>query len=228
MTINEKIILDEGDPDSLEQENILVEQLKLKDQGAWATVNRLYRDRLQTTISKSLSKYNLPSDRLDDIEQKTWFTAFKKINEFTVDRKEGFYHWLCTIQYNYVRNLSREPNPLSIEVETDEGVETFLPSDDTANVEEAIISRETKREIFSAINLVLDDLPAHHREIVLRRIMWKDEPQALAEEYGVKIQTVYQIVTNAKKKIRNYLLAPDLFLRVNNDRMGEEARTWNK
>lgn len=227
MTMTDTNFPNEGDPDSLEQEFILVKHLKSKDQGAWGRAMTLYQERLLTFIAKSLSKYNLPKDRVDDIAQKTWVTAFKKINNFKVERKEGFFHWLCTIQYNMVRNLSRKPNHFSTDAETADGMERNLPSNDGNNVEDEIISRETRREIFSSINLVLGDLPKHHREIVLRRLLWKDDPKALATEYGIKIQTVYQIVTNAKKKLRNYLLAPDLFLRVNNDRMGEDARRWN-
>lgn len=217
----------EQEADSLEQEFILLEQLKGKDQRAWGRAMALYQRRLQVSIGRSLSKYSLPHDRVDDIEQKTWVTAFKKIDKFKVERKDGFYHWLCTIQYNMVRNLSREPNHFSTDAETDDGIERDLPSDGSNNVEDQIISRETKREIFSSVNLVLGDLPKHHREIVLRRLLWKDDPKTMATEYGIKIQTVYQIVTNAKKKLRNYLLAPDLFLRVSNDRLGEDAQRWN-
>lgn len=206
------------------EEGDFIQRLKAHDPEAWDLLKREYSTPyLAQVILGTLAKYHLPIDQTDDIEQKTWITAYTRIDSFVFQQKGGLFYWLCGIQRNHVRNLQREPQHLPIEIadmaETDES--------SIRSVENQIISRERKREVLSALDLALEDLSPTHREIVLRRLVWKESVGDLAEVYGLKLATISQIVWSAKKKLSSYLLAHELFFSVQNNKMGEAAKQWN-
>lgn len=218
----------------LEIENpAFIQRLQDKEQGAWAMLICCYKPYLQTVIRHSLAKYMLTDDHLDDIEQKTWITAHEKIDVFQLKQKGGLLHWLCAIERNHVRNLKREPSHLSIDSLENEHEDNLIVdqpdrNENVRSVENEVISRERKRELLSALDLVLEDLSQPRREIVLRRLIFKDDVSDLAQEYHLSPDVVSQIVWNAKKKLSNYLLAPDLFFRVQNNKTGEAAKKWTQ
>jgi RNA polymerase sigma factor (sigma-70 family) len=217
----------------LEQERGFVMRLKRRnppDTEAWHHLLVHYGPYLRRCIRFTLTKFNLPLDRADDIEQATWITAYTRVNEFDPIRKNSLRRWLDGIQQNHIRNLSRERNPLSIDEEpedSDANFAEYLADARTPNPEQEFISDETRREILSALDLALQELPARDREIVMRRLLRKESIEHLAQDYHLKPQTVYQIMSNTKKKLRNYLLAPDLFFRVQTG-TGKESQTWQK
>lgn len=219
--------------DDLTQERVFVARLKCKeppDAEAWKQLLGEYQSPLHTAIRRSLAKYSLPADRLDDIEQKTWVTAYHKIEAFEPQGPNALRNWLGTIQHNHVRNLSRQRNPVSMDAHDPETDQAAPQYEDTAarNPESEFIQDETRREIWSALELALQALSARDREIVLRRLLWQDDVQQLADAYHLKPQTIYQITTNTKKKLQSYLLAPDLFFRVQTNRAGKESKAWRK
>jgi RNA polymerase sigma factor (sigma-70 family) len=215
--------------------NVFIEHLRNKNPAAWAIFFKEHRNNLRKVIGQSLSKYNVPYDRVDDIEQKAWLTAYQKIDQFEQERDGGLFGWLCLIQFNHVRNLSREVMVDTLddgdgERGDDEPTASMpaLRGEELRHVESEIISRETRREVYSALDLVLQDLSAHHREIALRRILWKEDANELAEQYGLKVETIYQISSRAKRRLRDYLLAPDLFFRAHSDKTGKDTTPWKK
>ncbi len=221
---------DDG-PADFEREKALVEQLKQKNPEAWKEFTTQYQPRLKKAIRRSLTKYRLPLDRQDDIEQKTWVTVIQKLYKFEPKQRDSLYYWLVTIQRNHVRNLSREPMPVNIE-ETTVEAEGELPSHfqvaSSHNPESEFINAENHREIWSALEMALQTLTPRDREIMVERLVYKKEVEALANLYKVKPQTIYQITANVKRKIANYLLASELFLRVYSDRTGKESKQWKK
>ncbi len=208
-----------------------LKQVNPADAEAWQTFTAMFQPRLRGTIVSTLRKYHLPIDRLDDIEQKTWMTAFTKMAEFELRGKNSLKNWLLTIQYNHVRNLSRQPNPISFEAplnaEIDLTLADQLADDQSPDPEQEIISNETRREIWSALELALGELSLRDQEIVSRRLISKEAIEILALDYNLKKQSVYQIISGTKKKLRSYLLAPDLFFRVS-DRTDKESTAWQK
>ncbi len=221
----------DDDAREFERERWLVERLKRTnppDSEAWKELLVEYRPILRQRIHYTLMCYHLPADRMDDIEQKTWVTVYTRIHEFVPQRRHSLRKWLDNIQFNHIRNHSREVEPLSFDAPAEQaGAELAEQVEDTsaANPEHELISRETRREILSALDLALQELAPRDREIVLRRLLRKENVDQLAKEYQLQPQTIYQITSNTKKKLRNYLLAPDLFFRV---QAGKETRTWKK
>lgn len=221
---------DDG-PADFEREKALVEKLKQKDPEAWKQFAGQYQPRLKKAIRRSLAKYRLPMDRQDDIEQKTWVTVIQKLYKFEPKHRDSLYYWLVTIQRNHVRNLSREPTPVNIEESTVEA-EGELPSHfqvaSAHNPESEFINAENDREIWSALEMALQTLSPREREIMTERLVHKKDVEELATLYNVKAQTIYQITANVKRKIANYLMASELFLRVYSDRTGKESKQWKK
>lgn len=221
----------EDDRFDLEKERGFVARLKRRsppDAEAWHYLLVNYGPYLRRCIRYTLAKFNLPADRADDIEQATWITAYMRIAEFEPIRKNSLRRWLDGVQQNHIRNLSRERNPLSIDdepEETDAQYIEYLADGRAPNPEQEYISAETRREILSALDLALQELSARDREIVVRRLMRKESIDQLAQDYHLKPQTVYQIMSTTKKKLRSYLLAPDLFFRV---QTGKESGLYAK
>lgn len=209
-----------------------LKQVNPHDSEAWKEFLVMYRPTLKATIIGTLLKYHLPTDRLDDVEQKTWLTAYTRIHTFELRRKNSLRNWLLTIQRNHVRNLSRQPNPVSIDEQispaADFTVGDQLPDDTAPDPEEEMISDETRREIWSALELALGELSLRDQEIVSRRLIHKESIETLAQDYQLKTQSIYQIISNTKKKLRSYLLAPDLFFRITSDRTDKESAPWQK
>lgn len=201
-----------------------LEQLRRKDRETWEQVISHNWTAMHEMVSRTLVRFRLSTDIADDVTQRTWMKAIEIINSFTMTRHDSFGRWLWKIQYNYVRNLSREPEPHSVEEEGFD-LETYLhqepgKTDEMRRVENEIIYRETRREILAAIDLVVEDLPPHHREIVLARLVRREQPSKLAEMYNLKPSTVYQVVSDAKRKLSSYLQTPALFLPVYNSKLG--------
>jgi RNA polymerase sigma factor (sigma-70 family) len=218
---------EEVGPFDLEREKALVERLKRKEPEAWKAFITTYRLRLQGKIGRSLSAAHLPQDCLDDIEQKTWLTAWLKIDGFTPLHPDSVFHWLCSIQRNHIRNLRRER--VAVHIEESEGeLPAHLHPHHTPSPESEVIHQENQREIWLAFEMALQTLTPREREIIAQRFILRTDVETLAAVYNVKVQTIYQIVANSKRKIRNYIQASDLFLRVHTDRTGKESKTWKK
>jgi RNA polymerase sigma factor (sigma-70 family) len=218
-------------PYDLEREATLVEKLKQREPEAWKHFTATYQTRLQSAISRSLAKYRLPLDRQDDIEQKTWMTVFQKIDSFVPEHRDSLYYWLVKIQHNHVRNLHREPVAVDIEenhVEAEGELPAHFHANNAHNPEAEFIQKENRQETWQALEMALQSLTAREREIIMRRLVHKEDVEMLAAIYNVKVQTIYQITANTKRKIGNYLLASDLFLRAHSDRTGKESKTWKK
>ena len=62
---------------------------------------------MKRDILNSLRKRRLPDEWLGDIEQETWLTAIKRIEDFVWESEEKFYHWLRVISLNHLRRYQR-------------------------------------------------------------------------------------------------------------------------
>src|SRR5262245_40347388 len=87
-----------------------VERLKSLETSAWDELMKMYSDELRTDNEKSVRKRGAPLDTASDIEQETWLTAVRKINEFQWDAADKLYHWLRVIALNHIRMMMRRPN----------------------------------------------------------------------------------------------------------------------
>ena len=221
----------EDDQFDLEWEKEFVARLVGKEAEAWKFFVDTYRPRLREAIRKSLSKHRLAPDAQDDIEQKTWMTVFTKIHRFQPKHKDSLFHWLVSIQYNHIRNLNREPDPIEIEeslVESEGELPASLHTDFSVNPEAHLLRDEKRREFMQAFDTAIQTLTPREQEIVVLRLIKKKDVETVAQLYNLQPQTIYQMTSTIKRKLRNYLLASELFLRAKSHQTGKESKTWKQ
>ena len=177
--------------------------------------------------SSSLFKFQMSVDNYAaEIEQETWHTAVHTIKQFAPRERHSLRNWLWTIQYNHVRNLHRKQIPDPIE---DEMLDVLM-SDEARppSPEQTFIEHETRRELLSALDIVLEMLQPHHREIFLLRLRKQIPVETLAQLYGLQPQTIYQIISNARKKIDDYFSVAEFFRNAQRTKTGEKKRSWRQ
>ncbi|MBZ0276899.1 MAG: sigma-70 family RNA polymerase sigma factor [Anaerolineae bacterium] len=190
------------------------ELLKKLDDDAWDSLIgkfalRLYED-IQASLLARSSFYHDLDAICKDVAQKTWLTAMKRIGVLEWQGEEHLYHWLRVIAYFHVRNYVRRHKP-----------ETYLDELDDQELDHFIHdhrlygdnpeSEALRQERMLVFNQALRELDARDREIFMRRVVLGEKPRELALRYGLKPETVSQILFRAKQKLQNSLILNHLF-----------------
>lgn len=198
----------------LEGEALLI-ALQAGNEQAWDHVLRLYARELRTHINQSLRKRNIPPEWADDIEQDTWITAVKKIEEFTWQGEDKLYNWLRTIAFQHVRTLHRklrENGPsfdaMEANVENELALDLFCYTNGVFQdgPETGVALRDTLRAVEGALKY----LKPQSREILIRRLLWRETPAEMAADYGIPPEKISGILFRAKETLRTQLSAIDL------------------
>ncbi len=186
---------------------LLIERLKTNEPDAWDELLSLHAPNLRRTIAGSLRKRGLSRDCADDIEQETWLTAVKRIGEFEADSDDRLLHWLRAIALNHVRNMQRkEREAISFEevdasensINLDHLLFTYGLSHNT--LEDEVILRER----LSTVDKAMQTLKPNDREILIKRLMWEQKPEQLAEQYpSLKPRSISQTILRTKLTIRS-------------------------
>ena len=193
-----------------------VERLKRMEQTSWNSLMRFYAYELRNEINVSLRKRGLPSEWVDDIEQEMWMTAVKQIKDFQWQERGKLYNWLRSISTKHVQTLRRKvkENVTSID-ENEYQVEEELSIDFLLYINGAVEdSAETQvllRENMRIIESALQYLKPREREIMIRRLLLRETPQQMAEDYGVKPETISVILHRAKATLRSHIAAMGYF-----------------
>jgi RNA polymerase sigma factor (sigma-70 family) len=192
-----------------------IERLRRCDSQVWEIVLRSYATELRRDIGISLKKRSLPDEWTDDVEQETWCTAVRKIDTFVWQGESEFYKWLRSIARHHVQTLRYKTKAHTSWEAMDEGPDDTLPLDlflyvnglfdDSPEIEISL------RETMAALDGALRRLKPREREILLRRLVWRDTPQSMAVDYGVKPETISVILSRAKEFIRIHLAAMEFF-----------------
>jgi len=190
--------------------------LKNFDEEAWSFLMSYYSADLRRDITQSLRKRGLALDKVDDIEQETWLTAVEQISDFVWQNESKFYNWLRKISFQHVRTLRRKTKENEISLQSvNDRVENALSLDIFLYVnglvgdspENEVLLRETLKALDSALRY----LKPREREIVLRRLLYRETPRAMAADYNLKPETISVILTRAKHAIRAQMSALGFF-----------------
>jgi RNA polymerase sigma factor (sigma-70 family) len=195
----------------LEGPQLLV-ALQAGNEEAWDTILRLYAKDLRVHIGQSLRKYSIPPEWVDDIEQDTWITAVKKIEEFEWQGEDKLYHWLRSIAFQHVRTLNRklkETGPsfdaMKDNIDNELALDLFCYANGV--FEESPETSVTLKDTLSAIEAAMHHLKPRAREILVRRLIWRETPAEMAADYGISPEKISGILFRAKETLRVQLTA---------------------
>jgi len=190
-----------------------VNQLKVWDNRAWEILLHNHARDLRRDITISLRKRQLSTDWVDDIQQETWMTVVKEIDKFDWQGEDKFYNWLRSIARYHIQTLNHKVkhNAISFDEIEDNAVENGLSLDlfmyvhglvgDSPENEVAL------RESMMALDTALQRLKPREREIVMRRLIWRETPKEMAADYGVKPESISMILARAKDTIQVHMAA---------------------
>lgn len=183
-------------------------RLKSYNEEAWNQLFNDYATELNIGIARSLSKVDLPGDRVDDIAQETWHTAIEQIHDFKWQGEDKLYHWLRSISFNHVRTLRRKISSREISIEDTLQSEGDIDIDifpdlynQSEETPETILLRTQQMELF---NSALLQLKPRDQEILTRHL-YGETPAQIALLYGIKPASVSMVLFRAKTIIRTLL-----------------------
>lgn len=200
------------------EKRTLIENLKAGDQEAWGMLYTTCGPQLRRAISKSLARYELSSSFQGDIEHEVWHVFKAQINDFEWLGEDKLNNMLASIAHKRVLTL-RNKEKIHRTTSLDEFAEREHSTDYlhyqnhlyTESAEDRAEREELRSQLLVVLDRALRELSARDREIVVARLILKEQPSDLARRYNMKITNVYQVVNRAKKTMRAYLLAMGLF-----------------
>lgn len=136
----------------------------------------------------------------EELVQETFVGAVKSINNF--EGRSSYYTWLYAILRNKFRSWLRKKDrkPVSLERTAGEeegwGVDEFL-EDDQPDAEKTLIRREEVHHVRAA----LDELPPHHRDVLVLRYLEDMNYQDIADTLECSLGTVKSRIHYALKKV---------------------------
>jgi DNA-directed RNA polymerase specialized sigma24 family protein len=83
---------------------LFFQRLQRHDAAAWDELVGVYSLPLQRHIIQSLLSRNLPSDLVDDVEQQTWLTAVRLIEDFVWQNEAKLYDWFRVIATFHIKH----------------------------------------------------------------------------------------------------------------------------
>jgi RNA polymerase sigma factor (sigma-70 family) len=190
-----------------------VSQLKNREEDAWDILLKYYSEDLRRDILSSLRKRRLPEEWLGDIEQETWLTAIKRIEDFVWESEDKFYNWLRVISLNHLRRYQRvEGRAVSLADSEDGDVQEELENfvDAWQSYEMSVEDQTELKEIYAALDTALRTLKPREQEILLHWLAGK-KPRELALMYDIQASSVSMVLMRAKDKIRTTLKNNSLF-----------------
>ncbi len=190
-----------------------VNQLKVWDNRAWEILLQHHARDLRRDITISLRKRQLSTDWVEDIQQETWMTVVKEIDKFDWQGEDKFYNWLRSIARHHIQTLNHKVkhNAISFDEIEDNAVENGLSLDLFMYVHglvgESPENEVAMRESMVALDAALQRLKPREREIVMRRLIWRETPKEMAADYGVKPESISMILARAKDTIQVHMAA---------------------
>lgn len=200
------------------EKRTLIENLKAGDQEAWGMLYTMCGPQLRKAIGKSLARYELSPTFQGDIEHEVWHVFKAQINDFEWLGEDKLNNMLTSIAHKRVLTL-RNKEKMHRTSSLDEFAERESSADYlhyqnhlyTESAEDRAERDELRGQLLVVLDRALRELSARDREIVVARLILKEQPSDLARRYNMKITNVYQVVNRAKKTMRAYLLAMGLF-----------------
>ncbi len=164
------------------------------DRRTFTELTERYQDRLLNFIYRMIGD----RDRAEDLVQETFVRVYRHLHRF--DQSKKFSTWAYTIASNLakneLRNRSRNPLVLFQAIKTSwEADHRPLEWEDNTYRPDDLFRKRHLREL---VEKVVDDLPAHHREVFLLREMEGKTYEEIAEITGVNLGTVKSRLNRAR------------------------------
>lgn len=193
---------------SVRDDHDLVQRVQAGDSAAFRALFDKYHRR---AFAVAMGVVKNEDDALDAV-QETFVKVHRSIHKF--EGSSSFYTWLYRIVMNvsidHVRRTSRRKNLDFDERTLHEGSEVagdgaLVPTVTDANPGKAIL----RRELGSALQSALQELPEHHRAVIVLREIEGMSYEEMAEALDVPKGTIMSRLFHARKKMQT-ALAPYL------------------
>ncbi len=161
-------------------------------------------DRYQGRLTSAIRTKVACSGIADDIVQDAFVRAFNNLHSFRSD--SGFYTWLYRIALNSRRYYMKNRHRIS---SLDETYETCQPAGRSSCVDavEGPLACLERTEDCHAVNLAMQRLDTHHREILRLREFEGFDYRRIAEALHLTMGTVRSRISRARMQLRKELAA---------------------
>ncbi len=194
---------------NIDEEQELVIQLQDWQPLAWKRLVTEYGPCLKRCIRRSLREKQLDNALQNEVEHLTWQTLVEQIDDFMPQPDYRLLDWLNDLQAQNITQLT-------------EDFSFFRQHQRLCNHRNSgIPNQETRREVFSALDLVIERLLPAEREIVLQHFVQQMTADQLARRCCLEASIIEQILVDARQQLHDYLLASDLFLRAQSESGGD-------
>ena len=170
------------------------------DQASYTKLVDQYQGRLTSAIRTKVAC----SDMADDIVQDAFVRAFNSLDSFRSD--SGFYTWLYRIALNSRRYYTKNRNRLISMDNTQETCQHTGRSSWYDPVEGPLACLERKEDC-CAVNLAMQRLDTHHREILRLREFEGFDYRKIAETLQLTMGTVRSRISRARTQLRKELVS---------------------
>lgn len=154
-------------------------------------------DRYEKRLAGYLKRFLKERTDITDIVQDIFIKAYTNIQSF--DTTQQFSSWIYRIAHNEAVNFIKKKRPLSFSFfDPDYLINYFRDKND---FEENIERIETKKEIEQA----LDDIPPHHKEILLLFFYEELSYKEISDVLKIPISSVGVKINRAKKVVKDIL-----------------------
>ncbi len=166
------------------------------DSTAWARFVELYTPLLYYWARRT----GLQEADAADLVQEVLTLLFRKLPEFTYDRKHSFRNWLRTVTMNKWRESRRRRTPAALEGGS--ALADVPGPDDMAALEEAAYRRHLVQQALKALQ---GEFPATAWRAFQAYVMSGRPAEEVAAELGVQVGTVYSAKSRILSRLRREL-----------------------
>lgn len=139
-------------------------------------------------------------DAAEDLVQETFLGAAKSLKSF--EGRSSRYTWLYGIMLNKFRAwLRNKKGPISLQDLARHGDEEGDPADMLPDDDVGVLHRVASRETAEIVRAAIQRLPAHHRDVLVRRYLEKMSYEDIARALSCPLGTVKSRVHYALKRI---------------------------
>jgi len=187
-----------GSVDGNDSDSYLIASALTGNQASYAKLVDRYQGRLTSAIRTKVACSGIA----DDIVQDAFVRAFNNLHSFRSD--SGFYTWLYRIALNSRRYYMKNRHRIS---SLDETYETCQPAGRFSCVDavEGPLECLERTEDCHAVNLAMQRLDTHHREILRLREFEGFDYRRIAEALHLTMGTVRSRISRARAQLRKEL-----------------------
>lgn len=182
---------------------VLIRRARHGDEEAWNELFERVRVRLLRFIERRMHPAIRARFEAEDILQMVYVEAVPELGKLEFEPVPGaYYRWLCWKARHCLARIARGLPDREEQVGT--------PADpDRTRLEERVpaagftASVEMKgAEFWQRVTRALDELGSSHREVFTLRILEKKSAREVADRLGKSVQTVYNLLAEARQKLR--------------------------